>query len=719
MVAVGLMQESLPLTASARRSGHLVVVVANDKPELLEKTLASIEASSPDDAVITQVESPRELGREVELSSAAFITVVRAGEMVSHEALYTMREILESDDSVSMAHCLWLPLDENGTTSRLAHRAHRAKMKRAFPRSMDHRREFLARGNVIQSLPTFRTSSLVDNPAVWEEGVDDGLQLAAIAALSHGDAVLLHRSLSGRLPGTVTAATIGSSLHALTLSRRGLTRSSTIRLSLGVLASAATLGIRVLWRRVSEGHGRRSAIDLVPKALRSLIVRFTSDLPSAYEMAVAAVRAIPSSLLRVRVSREGEPRLAYVLWRYPILSETFIRREIDALRESGTSVDVIAFGQDEPPMADDSLSPVGPATWYGPVDTEKGRESARAYFRRKPFALAKLWLFIVRRRDSRIRSLWGDRDILFDAARLASVIEERKITHVHAPIATRHALVAFVAARLAGAWFSAEVRASELNRTVERSGLVDRLIHADFIVANSEYISRALIDARGGASLPEIHVVHEGLDLRKLRSVNAGAHPVITLLGVGRLVEPKGFIHLLSACAELRARGHRFRCEIIGGPSDPSDTVTWLMLRAAHVSLGLQDIVTFTGAVSFSDVANAYGRADIFVLPCVRARDGSHDVTPNALMEAMAMGLPVVTTATGAIPEIITEGVDGVFVEPGNPIQLAHAIEKLILDPQVRSELGRNARAKIAKSFDANANYSELAMLFDRAHSAV
>jgi glycosyltransferase involved in cell wall biosynthesis len=114
--------------------------------------------------------------------------------------------------------------------------------------------------------------------------------------------------------------------------------------------------------------------------------------------------------------------------------------------------------------------------------------------------------------------------------------------------------------------------------------------------------------------------------------------------------------------------------------------------------------VRFIGARPLADVLDRMRHADLFVLPCVIASDGSRDITPNALIEAMAMGLPVVSTAIGGVPEIVEDGVSGLIVPPGDAAALAGALEALIRDPERSAALGAAARRRVETKFDSATN---------------
>ena len=404
-----------------------------------------------------------------------------------------------------------------------------------------------------------------------------------------------------------------------------------------------------------------------------------------------------------------------MLWRYPTRSETFIRREVQALRGAGISLDVVALETDTPPMAQDPASPAGAVTYFGPSSEDVGRSAILYWLRRRPWTVLRLWLFIVGHRDDgRVKIWWRDRDLLFLAGQLATALARRGITHVHSPWANRYAIVSFVASRLIGATFSVQARASEIHRSTETTAIADRLRFAAFVITNSRYNDRYLRETLTLSGRPRIHVIYNGVELPRFHAVADAERPPgpCRLLAVGRLIEPKGFHYLLQACALLRDRGLSFECEIIGGAAEPLDTATWVDLRMLLSELGLESTVCFRGAQPFSDVLEAYRRADVFVLPCVRARGGSHDITPNSLIEAMAMGLPVVSTSSGAIPEIVDHDRDGLLMPPGDARALADALERLIRDPALRRQLGGAARKKIEERFDIDRNTAQRVALF-------
>jgi glycosyltransferase involved in cell wall biosynthesis len=183
------------------------------------------------------------------------------------------------------------------------------------------------------------------------------------------------------------------------------------------------------------------------------------------------------------------------------------------------------------------------------------------------------------------------------------------------------------------------------------------------------------------------------------------------VLSVGRLVEQKGFVVLFRACKILKDEGLRFSCRIVGG-SVASSMNYYVELKRIRHELGLEAEVELLGARPFTETVGELQEADIFVLPSVIAENGRRDVTPNVILEAMAMQLPVVSTTVAGIPELVEDGVTGLLVPPGDETALAAAILRLAGDPSLRESLGRNGRRAVEERFDIRKNVLGLKEVF-------
>ena len=178
------------------------------------------------------------------------------------------------------------------------------------------------------------------------------------------------------------------------------------------------------------------------------------------------------------------------------------------------------------------------------------------------------------------------------------------------------------------------------------------------------------------------------------------------ILSVARLVEKKGLGDLILAAEILRRQGHCFRVQIIG------DGHLRQALEHQVADRGLQDCVLLMGAQPHEQVRLAYERASIFVLPCLVAADGDRDGLPIVLLEAMASGIPVVSTSVVGIPELIDSECDGLLIPPNDARALADALERLLVNPPLRDRLARAARAKVEERFSIDRSADRLLDLF-------
>jgi colanic acid/amylovoran biosynthesis glycosyltransferase len=263
-----------------------------------------------------------------------------------------------------------------------------------------------------------------------------------------------------------------------------------------------------------------------------------------------------------------------------------------------------------------------------------------------------------------------------------------------------------------------QARAHDIHRRTYLRGLKEKLDNADFIITNTEYNASYIKSLIGAKAVDKLHVIYNGLRLGQFsHQQQEKTSPIPRILAVARLIEQKGLIYLLKACRILRDRGHSFTCEIIGGPESPLFMNYYVELKKLHMRLQLDDCVLFLGTQRFEQVLEKYREADIFILPSVIAEDGSRDITPNVLIEAMALKLSVVSTTVTGIPEIVENHVSGILVPPNDENALADAIIKLIHDPNLRKEMGENARKRIEERFDVNKNIRRYLQLFSGTHS--
>ncbi len=418
---------------------------------------------------------------------------------------------------------------------------------------------------------------------------------------------------------------------------------------------------------------------------------------------------------RDRPVRSGHAlSVAYVFGRHPILSETFIRREIAALKRAGISIQVVADEPDPASAATDESLTHNETTYLFPMDSDRRSRFTRTLIRRNPLRVLNVFLYVVFSRYGSYKNWQEDISVSRHAIYLANVLEEKGITHVHAPWANYHAFLGMLAARLMGVTYSVHVRANEFHRTSSNYLLSAKLRNSVFSVTNSHYNWVRLRPLLGRRRAKAPHIIYNGLDLSEFNVGKKSADGPLRVLAIGRLVEMKGFDYLLRACAILRERGVDFRCDIIGGAHESLDANAPLELKKLHRRLDLSHIVQFLGGQPFHVIMRSYAKADIVVLPCVVASDGSRDITPNVLLEAMALERVVVSTPIGAIPEIIDNGINGMIVPPRDEDSLANVLEELASNEALRRQLGRAARKKVEERFDIGRSAEEYASLFRR-----
>ena len=290
---------------------------------------------------------------------------------------------------------------------------------------------------------------------------------------------------------------------------------------------------------------------------------------------------------------------------------------------------------------------------------------------------------------TRLVSLWH----FAVACHWAAGMRQSDLTHIHSQWIHSAGTVAMYGSWLLGKPFSFTGHAADLFRN--RAALKDKIDRASFIICISEFHRQFFISE--GADPAKLAIAYCGIDTshfvpnRRTRS----ADEPLRILSSGRLVEKKGFPVLIEACAILNQRGYPFRCTI--GGSGPDEAA----LRAQISAAGLDGHVTLTGeAIKQEDIPAFMYEGDVYCLPCVWASDNDVDGLPQMLMEAMACGLPAVSTQLVGIPDLVKHEETGLLVNPNEAGELADALMRLGEDAHLAQGLAENGHKHVTEVFD-------------------
>jgi glycosyltransferase involved in cell wall biosynthesis len=294
------------------------------------------------------------------------------------------------------------------------------------------------------------------------------------------------------------------------------------------------------------------------------------------------------------------------------------------------------------------------------------------------------------------------------------VLEAGDVRHIHAHFSHGATTVAWFVSLITGLPFSFTAHAKDIYcESLNPAGLLRRKMRAArFVVTCTDANREHLLNVEPTAN---VRCIYHGLNAEfsdlLVDAVNpAERNGTLRTLGVGRLVPKKGFDVLVEACAILKRRGFQFETVIAGEHGEHE-----FELRRQIAALGLGDRIRLIGPLGQASLYNEYQSADIFCLPCRVLDNGDRDGLPNVLMEAMACGVPVITTPVSGIPEIIKDGHNGTLVPPDNAEALANAIQRISSDRMLARNLGRAGRLTVLEHFDGHKTAVELASLFTAA----
>jgi glycosyltransferase involved in cell wall biosynthesis len=405
----------------------------------------------------------------------------------------------------------------------------------------------------------------------------------------------------------------------------------------------------------------------------------------------------------------NEFEVAYVLFRFPVLTETFVANEIWALQQQeGIKVRLLSLlkPKDEPihPLSEQLATDV----WYAPDIFSRRLWRAQLYFlTRSPRRYLRLLVQLLRQTyPTRFLDLFLKRATFFlKAIASAYQLKNTSVKVIHTHFAWLSGAAARIISELLDLPFTVTVHAYDIFST-ENDLLCFATSAAERVIAISEFNKQTVLQTCPTVKERTLSVIHCGIDLDLFHPSIRTDNETLSILAVGSLTPKKGHRYLIQACRQLKADGVDFRCTIIGGgPQEPK-------LKQLIREYNLEGQIDLSGPRKQPEVIKACQQHDLFVLACAVLPSGARDGIPVVLMEALAMQMPVISTPVSGIPELVRHGETGWIVPERDAAAIAEAITHLAADKSLRERLGHNGRVLVEREFEIQGNAAQLAAVF-------
>jgi glycosyltransferase involved in cell wall biosynthesis len=305
------------------------------------------------------------------------------------------------------------------------------------------------------------------------------------------------------------------------------------------------------------------------------------------------------------------------------------------------------------------------------------------------------------------KSFWSPpRKIHFKEFLQAAVIADHlrdasDVRHMHAHFCHGATTVAWLASLMTGIPFSFTAHAKDLySPSLNPAGLLRKKMDAARFVVTCTDANREYLHLQGSPT--PVHCIYHGLNadftrLLQQRGAVRNTNGHVRALAVGRMVRKKGFDVFVEACAILKKNDVPFEAWIVGESGDHEEEI-----RKRIAQYGLSEHVQLPGSMPQSELFEQYLQSTVFCLPCRVLEDGDRDGIPNVLLEAMACGVPVISTGISGIPEAIQDGINGLLVPSDDPASLAEALMRVRRDSEFAASLSRAAQATVTERFNAD-----------------
>ncbi|KST65271.1 glycosyltransferase family 4 protein [Mastigocoleus testarum] len=395
-------------------------------------------------------------------------------------------------------------------------------------------------------------------------------------------------------------------------------------------------------------------------------------------------------------------KIAYLVNQYPKVSHSFIRREIAAVEKSGLTVERFSVRQCESELID-------------PDDKSEFQKTKIILNAGAKGLLIQLFTVALKAPIPWLKSLWlainigrsSQRGIFYhfiyfaEACVLLGWLQKADIDHLHVHFGTNSATVAMLCNALGGPPYSFTVHGPEEFDRIKDLAIAQKINRASFVVAICSFGKSQLYRWCDYKQWSKIHVVHCGVDENFLNQTVKDISPEPHLTCVGRLCEQKGQLLLLQAVGQLSQEGKKCKLTLVGdGELRPE-------VEALIAEYGLEEQVTITGWASGEEVKNHIANARVLVLPSFA------EGLPVVIMEALALGRPVISTYVAGIPELVNHGVNGWLVPAGSIEELKNAIRSaLVLPAEDLAKMGRAGSESVFLRHNIGREADKLVELF-------
>jgi len=390
-----------------------------------------------------------------------------------------------------------------------------------------------------------------------------------------------------------------------------------------------------------------------------------------------------------------DKQIAYIVSHFPCYTETFILNELLGLGQRNYRVKILSLKKPREKIEQEEAGAFCENTVYYPFIFGLGLWKAQVFFIAKdPRSYFTLIWEIVINCLGKPLVLLQNLAIVPKSAYFAFLMRNAGLRHIHAHFANFPATSAMIISRLLNVPFTFTCHAHDIFYDATMLDLKIKNSRACFAI--SEYNRNHVLNLYPALPKGKVKVIHCGVDLKKFTFLKQiSSEQKLRIFSVGRLMPAKGFDDLILACGKLKKNGLNFSCQIVGeGPMEKG-------LRRLISRQGLEKEVILTGALCHADIIELFKQADVFVLASKKAAHRDvQDGIPIVLMEAMACGVPVISTNFSGIPELIEDKKNGFLVASNDFNGLAEAVFNLSSHKDKLAEISANARRKVEEEFN-------------------